>query len=87
MHLLELKQGRRPGGLENQIQATLPGADSRTDLGRASLQLPQGAAAAATASGLCGFCQPWAPATRQGAGGCCAVSAPAWSSRGGLLPL
>lgn len=87
MSLLEVKQGRRPGGLENQIQATLPGADPRTGLGRASLQLPQGAAAAGTTSGLCGFWQPCAPATRQGAVGCCAVSAPAWSSHGGLLPL
>lgn len=35
MSLFEVKQGRRPGGLENQIQATLPGADPRTGLGRA----------------------------------------------------
>lgn len=84
MHLLEVEQGRRRGGLENQIQATLPGADPKTGLGRAFLQLPHGAAAAATASGICGFRQPWAPATRQGAGGCRAVSVPAQSSCGGL---
>lgn len=85
VRLLEVEQDRRPGGLENQIQATLPRADPKTGLGRAFLQLPHGAAA--TASGLCGFCQPWAAASRQAAGGCCAVSVPARSSCGGLLLL